>query len=159
MVVQLWKNLDREPRVLEMDGVQVRVFGQPQDMERWLHIREQAFATVRPAVRKWTESDFCAEISNRWWWSPERTGFAEVHHDPRPRVVGTVTLAIRRKGLPVVHWLAVIPAARRQGVARLLMAHLEKACWDQGYRQIALESEVGWKAAIACYQSLGYTSS
>ena len=74
-------------------------------------------------------------------------------------VVGTVTLA--RRGIspddkPVVHWLAVLPRFRQRGVGQLLMGSLEAAVWDEGGRQIWLETHEAWAEARRLYASLGY---
>jgi ribosomal protein S18 acetylase RimI-like enzyme len=85
---------------------------------------------------------------------------AEAHRLLLPStVVGTVTLA--RRGdppddKPVVHWLAVVPSARRRGVGRLLISTLEAAVWDAGERQVWLETHSAWTEALALYQALGY---
>ena len=59
---------------------------------------------------------------------------------------------------PAVHWLVVLPAARRQGVGRLLMSHLERAAWDAGHREVLLETHAQWQAAVQFYEALGYTA-
>jgi GNAT superfamily N-acetyltransferase len=74
-------------------------------------------------------------------------------------IVGSVTLALREghvATMPVVHWLLVDPLWRRRGVARLLMSHLELAAWNDGWREIELETHAGWASAVAFYQSIGY---
>jgi GNAT superfamily N-acetyltransferase len=82
--------------------------------------------------------------------------FAE---EPLAGPVGTVALALRQSAegtVPVVHWLCVLPTWRRRGIGRLLMTNLEQAAWDEGYRQVALETHESWRAAAALYDSLGY---
>ena len=87
-----------------------------------------------------------------------------------PHVIGSVTLAIRSylptvpnldpaqppAGKGVVHWLAVLPQQRRQGIGRLLMATLEAAAWDAGFRQVSLETHAAWGEAVEFYDALGY---
>jgi GNAT superfamily N-acetyltransferase len=140
--------------------LRLRTFGQPDDVERWLELRHRAFARQRVGVRTWSAADFAAEFLTKGWWMPERLWFAETPApDGAPWTVGTVTLALRGTGTaarPVVHWLAVLPEWRRRGVARLLMAELEAAAWDAGYREIYLETHAGWTAAAGFYQELGY---
>ena len=36
------------------------------------------------------------------------------------------------------------------------MTNLEQAAWDEGYRQVALETHESWRAAAALYDALGY---
>ncbi len=39
---------------------------------------------------------------------------------------------------------------------QLMLAALEQACWDAGYRQIGLETHAGWTAAARFYERAGY---
>ena len=57
---------------------------------------------------------------------------------------------------PVVHWLMVAPSARRQGIARALLSHLETTAWNAGHREIYLETHAAWQNATRFYESLGY---
>jgi GNAT superfamily N-acetyltransferase len=57
---------------------------------------------------------------------------------------------------PALHWLAVHPQWRRRGVGRRLVATLERAAWDAGYREIVAETHADWRAAAAFYERLGY---
>ena len=50
----------------------------------------------------------------------------------------------------------VAPEHRRQGLARRVLAELERAAADMGYRRAVLETGVKQEAAIALYQSVGY---
>lgn len=142
------------PKPVAIPGVALRPF-QAADVEIWLTIRHQAFDSGPISARKWSADDFRAEFLDRWWWRPERMWFAEA----AGAVVGTVTLGERgRQGesRPVVHWLAVLPAWRRRGVGRLLVAHVEGLCWDAGQRQIWLETHEAWREAVRLYRALGY---
>src|SRR5690606_445437 len=101
------------------------------------------------------------EFLQKWWWNPARMWLAEVKTitGGSLRLAGSVTLAMRGEpagAKPVVHWLMVSPDARRQGLARVLMSHLETAAWDAGYRQIWLETHAAWQAARRFYEALGY---
>jgi len=85
--------------------------------------------------------------------------FAEVDGAPAREPIGTVALAIRQSAstaVPVVHWLCVLPQWRRRGVGKLLMNTLERAAWDAGYREVALETHEGWREAAAAYEAMGY---
>ena len=144
-----------------MAGVQLRHFAGPDDIAPWLRLREAAFARQRLGVRQWTEEEFRAELLDKPWWSNERMWLAEgTALDPaQQRLIGSVTWADRattHEVRPAIHWLAVLPSYRRQGVGQLLMAALERSCWDAGYRQIWLETHVAWSAAGEFYQRLGY---
>jgi GNAT superfamily N-acetyltransferase len=110
-----------------------------------------------PAARSWSEGDFQREMLDKKWWRDDWTWLAtDVSAE---RVVGSVTLALREgtdSTVLVVHWLLVDPACRRRGVAKLLMSYLERAAWDNGWRQIELETHANWAAAVGFYQSMGY---
>jgi GNAT superfamily N-acetyltransferase len=119
-------------------------------------LRERAFAREKLGVRQWDVADFRAEFLDRSWWRPDWMWFAE---EPLAGLVGTVALALRQSAdatVPVVHWLCVLPAWRRRGIGRLLMTNLEQAAWDEGYRQVALETHESWRAAAALYDALSY---
>jgi len=77
----------------------------------------------------------------------------------RPELVGAVALASRGDGpdaTPAIHWLMVAPRWRRRGVARLLVAAAERRAWDDGHREIRLETHAAWTAAARLYAELGY---
>src|SRR5262249_47699552 len=152
------------------------------DIAAWISLRNRAMADLSPRVRTWSEVDFQSEMLSKPWWSAERSWIAiagdlrspdgvERAVDPvtrrspamgasgMERVVASVTLALREgvtATVPVVHWLLVDPAWRRRGVGRSLMSQLERAAWDDGWREIELETHAGWQAAVAFYQSIGY---
>jgi len=130
----------------------------PDDVGRWLSLRDRAMAGQTPAVRPWSPDDFLVEMLQKPWWQSERTWVAVSQPTPQ-QPVGAVTLAVRQGSageVPVVHWLLVDPAWRRRGIGRLLMSYLERAAWDAGWREVALETHSGWAAAVALYQSIGY---
>ena len=162
-VLHLYRTLLEPPELPRLPGVALRHFNDPNDVLVWLDIRHRAFAREKVGVRQWTAADFEAEFLSKPWWSPERLWFAEsepgmpdlTSHSP----IGTITLAFRGSGAeaqPVIHWLAVLPSWRRRGVARLLLASLERSCWDAGYREIGLETHAGWTAAERFYEQAGY---
>jgi GNAT superfamily N-acetyltransferase len=153
-VLHLSRYLLCQPTVPSIRGVTVRSFGGERDVDAWLDLHRRSFSSQTPAVRTWTRTDFEAEFLRKPWWSPNRMWFAEAEG-----VVGSVTLACRGRtatGLPVVHWLMVAPEWRRRGVGRCLMETLQAACWQAGYREISLETHVGWEAAEAFYRAMAY---
>lgn len=157
-VLHLRKELHEPPAVIGIDDVCVRSIAIPQDLTAWLAMRERATAELRPTVRHWTQADFFAEMVHKPWWRADRSWVA-APTDAGDTIAGAVTLAMREGSagsVPVVHWLIVDPAWRRRGVGRLLMSHLECAAWDAGWREVQLETHVGWMAAVAFYQSMGY---
>lgn len=140
----------------------MRTIELPGDLAAWLALRGRAVAWLKPAVRAWTADDFAAEMSGKPWWRAEWTWLAVAGESGNvgPQLVGSVTLAVREGAVgavPVVHWLLVDPRRRRRGIGRLLMAHLEQAAWDAGWREIQLETHANWTEAAAFYQSIGFT--
>jgi GNAT superfamily N-acetyltransferase len=159
-VLHYRKVLEERPASVEVGGVLVRGFALPGDVPAWLTLRGRAVAWLKPAVRAWTAEDFAAEMSGKPWWRNEWTWLATPIDAPQ-QVIGSVTLAVREGVagvVPVVHWLLVDPRSRRRGIGRLLMMHLERAAWDEGWREIQLETHAGWTDTVAFYQSIGFES-
>jgi GNAT superfamily N-acetyltransferase len=179
-VLQLHRRLENRPEIRAISNITVRRYQGEADIPVWLQLRHTAFARERFGVRQWSGDDFLAEFASRWWWQPGRMWLAESIEPAalgsgqgegavgqralHPQLIGTVTLAMRGEptepepARPVVHWLMVQPRWRRHGIGRLLMAHLEGAAWDAGYREIWLETHAAWDAAVKFYQSQGYQS-
>ena len=172
-VLQLTRQLDVRPNIPELPGIRLRHFESEADIDAWLSLRQKAFARERHGIRSWDRRDFQAEFLDKPWWNPHRMWLAAVQGsspglssrvdllpaEPQP-LAGSVTLALRttpHEVRPVVHWLAVAPRWRRRGIARLLIAALEQACWDAGFRQVWLETHEQWRAATDCYRALGYS--
>ena len=55
-----------------------------------------------------------------------------------------------------IHTIAVVEGFRRQGIAKRLMARLERWAKDQGAKKLLLEMRVGNDEAKPLYESLGY---
>jgi GNAT superfamily N-acetyltransferase len=158
-VIHLRKQLTEPPVTAAVAGIAVRPPRIPDDVEAWLDLRKRAMAGQAPAARPWTNADFHAEMTGKAWWRVDRMWLAQCEDSP-VALVGSATLALRegRAGsVPVVHWLLVDPAWRRRGIGRLLMSHLERAAWEAGGSEVQLETHAGWNAAVAFYQSIGYS--
>jgi GNAT superfamily N-acetyltransferase len=156
-ILHFRRQLIRPLDAVDVPGFSVRNISIPDDVAAWLALRDRAMADQIPRVRTWYDSDFLSEMKAKAWWRPERTWLAIALETES--LIGAVTLALREgtvSMIPVVHWLLVDPAWRRRGVGRLLISHLELAAWDDGWREIELETHAGWSAAIAFYQSIGY---
>lgn len=156
-IIHFRRQLSGPPVVLEVPGISVRGFIVPDDIPPWLELRDRAMADQTPHARPWSETDFQSEMLIKSWWRQDRSWLAISTEDQC--LVGGVTLAVREgsaQAVPVVHWLVVDPAWRRCGIGTLLISHLERAAWDDGWREIELETHAGWTAAVAFYQSMGY---
>jgi GNAT superfamily N-acetyltransferase len=156
-VLHFRKHLSGPPDAVEVAGICVRNFGEAGDVAAWISLRERAMADQRPRVRTWSEDVFFSEMQSKPWWRDDRTWLA--FEDGTESLIGAVTLALREGAatiVPVLHWLLVDPAWRRRRIGRLLMSHLERAAWNDRWREIELETHSGWQAAVAFYQSIGY---
>ncbi|HEX4128456.1 MAG TPA: GNAT family N-acetyltransferase [Pirellulales bacterium] len=157
VVQQLRLVLEAEPPRFDLPGFTLRHYRGPDDIDRWLELRQRAFARQRVGVGTWSRADFERELLMKPWWRPERVWFAEPRGESSP--VGMVTLAERGRGtaaVPVVHWLALLPTWRRRGIGRLLMNAVHRAVWNAGGREIRLETHSAWTAAGKLYEALGY---
>ena len=71
------------------------------------------------------------------------------------RIVGYGGIAVSGESADI-HNIAVVEEFRRQGIARRLIARLERWAKDQGASEILLEMRVGNAEAKPLYESLGY---
>ncbi len=100
----------------------------PEEAARVYAITRSAFLEYAtdvppPSALLESEADVVSDLAQGHWKAllAERDG----------RTMGCVRYEIGRKGLHFVR-LAVVPAARRQGVATALLGHLEKIARDRG---------------------------
>lgn len=160
-VLQMTRALEERGVARPTPGLTVRTFSGPQDIDRWLDLRHAAFAGESVPAGLWTRQDFQNQMLGKPWWSDDTMWFAETASEKKEdrQAVGMITLAMRGSASnlkPVIHWLAVLPQWRRQGVGRLLVRTLEAHCWDAGLREVLLETHSQWKAAVKFYEALGY---
>ena len=90
-----------------------------------------------------------------------RHSYYLVAFDPeRPETVVAYAGVYAPQGAPEaeIHNIAVVPAARRNGLARVLMNALIAFARRAGAREIFLEVRVDNNAAIALYEQLGFAS-
>jgi len=157
-ILHFRKQLAAPPVAVEVPGIYLRPIQLSNDIAPWLALRERAMASEVPRARSWSVADFSAEMTEKPWWREEHSWIATTDSAD---CVGAVTLAMRsgeNRAVPVVHWLLVDPSFRRRGIAKLLMSSLERAAWDDGHREVQLETHAGWWAAVAFYQSIGYAA-
>ena len=155
-VQQLYHSLSKSPEVAAVQGIIIRHFEDATDIGRWVELMDIAFKNLNPPMRPWTEADFKTRIMEQPGWSPAHLFLA---CDRENQVAGSVSLTFRRCGkdtLPALHLLAVRPEWRRQGIARRLVAHLELAIWEMGFREVCLEIHAAWHEAKFFYAALGY---
>ncbi len=72
-------------------------------------------------------------------------------------LVGCGALRARSETIAEVKRVFVRPAARRSGAARAIMAALEQIARERRFSEIWLETGLRQPAAVALYESLGYT--
>jgi GNAT superfamily N-acetyltransferase len=155
-VLHMSRRLIVPPACRVADGYDVRTFA-PRDVAGWLALRFRAFSDELRAVRPWSEADFAREMTAKSWWRDDHTWIATPSDRPE-ELIGAVTLAMR-KDAAIVHWLMVDPDWRRRGVGRQLVTRLERTVWDNGGREVRLESHRHWRRAMLLYAKLGYTNS
>ena len=109
-------------------------------------------------------ADLCAELGKRYG-RPPSPYTADEAADPRAGLV-----VARRNGEPVgcgalrcidettveVKRMYVAPVARRQGVARRILAALEQLATEHGYTRVILETGARQPEALALYDAAGY---
>jgi ribosomal-protein-alanine N-acetyltransferase len=71
------------------------------------------------------------------------------------RIVGYGGIALGDESADI-HTIAVVAEFRRQGIAKRLMARLERWAKDQGAKKFLLEMRIGNEEALPLYHSLGY---
>lgn len=156
-VIDFRKQLQTSPEVRAVAGVRVRHYREEADIERWLAVRNAAFADLPRGNRTWTRADFQREFLDKWWWQLERLFLAEDVESGS--VVGVVGLARRGRtesSKPAIHWLAVHPNFQHHGIARVLLSHAEHALWQSGERQLFAQTHESWTAAVTFYERNGF---
>jgi GNAT superfamily N-acetyltransferase len=89
---------------------------------------------------------------------PPQGTFLVAWLDGRPVGCGALRPApTGEPGSAEVKRMYVAPEARRRGVSRVVLAGLEDAARDLGYRRVILETGVRQPEAMALYESAGYT--
>ncbi|MBW3597141.1 MAG: GNAT family N-acetyltransferase [Planctomycetes bacterium] len=157
MIAHLSKVLQPPASNSRLHGFSVGTFGGAPDIQHWLNIRNAAFASQTAGSRPWTEADFHREFTHQPTWRREWMWFATAPDATAP--IGTVAMTpAKRQGTPAasISWLAVLPEWQRRGVGRLLIAVLEAAAWEEGFREVAAETRSDWAPAMRFYRSLGY---
>jgi GNAT superfamily N-acetyltransferase len=113
-------------------------------------------------------AEYYTEVAARYpGWSPDQGSTASVNEmsapsgrflvayiDDKPAACGTVRRLDDRTS--EIKWMFVRPLARRQGVARRLLAELEAAAREIGYTRVVLDTGDRMPEAQALYRSAGY---
>ena len=163
-VLQLAKKLEKRPQLAKVEGITLRQFKGPEDIDLWLQTRLFTFADEFSPPKPWSKQDWQREFSRKPWWTDQRMWFAQVHpplarDSENGKTIGSVTLGHRGKGInarPSIHWLMVVPEWRWHGAGRFLVTQIEQQAWDLGEREIVLDTLSEWAAAAAFYQKMGY---
>jgi GNAT superfamily N-acetyltransferase len=133
----------------------IRPFSGPADREVWLEIVNQAFA-ASGRIRPWGPAEFQRELESRDWWHPNRLLFASIPSDPH-RPVGTLALQSDvETSTTILHWLAVLPPARRQGVAGALIEAAEARTIAEGGIWLRAEAPITSVDALCLYEALHF---
>ncbi len=119
------------------------------DAEPMAALEERVFADA--GHEAWNASMFLSELSSdaaaaRSWW---------VAHD-NGELIGYAGGMVVDRDIEILN-MAVAPEHRRAGIARKLLSHVSYDAQMLGCTSASLEVEDGNTAAIALYQSLGFT--
>jgi GNAT superfamily N-acetyltransferase len=88
-------------------------------------------------------------------FAPPAGTFVVGYHDGKPVCAGGIKRIA--PDAAEIKRMYVVPAARRRGVARMLLAALEDAARQRGYRFVRLDTGPLQRHAMALYASAGYT--
>jgi GNAT superfamily N-acetyltransferase len=88
-------------------------------------------------------------------FAPPAGTFLVGYHDGEPVCAGGIKRIA--PDAAEIKRMYVVPAARRRGVARMLLAALEDAARERGYRFVRLDTGPLQRHAMALYASAGYT--
>lgn len=125
------------------------------DDPRWLALRRQLFPHHADDVLLAEMARFCAD--------PRRHGqFLRLAADGTP--LGFIELALRTdyvngtRSTPVAFLEAILvaPDARRQGIARALVAHAQAWARERGCREFASDAHADNTASHAMHRALGF---
>lgn len=72
------------------------------------------------------------------------------------RPLGCVALLSLAVDTAEIKRLFIMPSARGHGLAKRLLAELERRAWQQGAKRLLVETGNQQEAAISLYQGLGY---
>lgn len=122
------------------------------DIDAVLALEGGSFSGVR-----WTHQMFVEELmrDDRAWWVAVE--FPERGDADWGDVVGCAGIWVV-DGDAHVLGISVDPKSRRRGIARLLMEAASASAFSMGARRMTLEVSVTNAAALALYESLGFTS-
>ena len=121
-------------------------------------------ADPRSATAAGLIADLCAELSERYGRPPSpytadeaanpRAGLVVARWNGEP--VGCGALRFIDEATVEVKRMYVAPAARRHGVARRILAALERLATEHGYVRIILETGMRQPEALALYEANTY---
>jgi GNAT superfamily N-acetyltransferase len=101
------------------------------------------------------DDDYLAEVTPAMVRSPLGTFLVAWLHDA-PAGCGALKPLDSDPTVGEIKRMYTAPAARRRGVSRALLARLEAAAADLGYRRIQLETGLAQPEAMALYESHGW---
>lgn len=110
---------------------------------------------MTPAEQEADKTDYRAEVTPEMVTRPHGA-FVVAWLDGQPIGCGAVRPLQRRPGVGEVKRMYTSPDARRRGVSRAVLDHLEGIAVELGYRRLQLETGTPQPEAIALYESAGW---
>jgi len=101
------------------------------------------------------DDDYLAEVTPAMVRPPLGT-FLVAWLDATPAGCGALKPLDSDPSVGEIKRMYTAPSARRQGVSRRLLEHLERAAAELGYRRIQLETGLAQPEAMALYESHGW---
>jgi GNAT superfamily N-acetyltransferase len=114
-----------------------------------------AIAEMTPEEQALDAAEYLTEVQPEHV-RPPYGAFLVAWLDDRPVGCGAVKPLDRALGVGEVKRMYTVPAARRRGVSRALLAALEARAAELGYRGLQLETGTAQPEALALYESAGW---
>jgi len=114
-----------------------------------------AMVDLTPEERAMDAADYVAEVQPEHVRPPYGV-FVVAWIDDQPVGCGAVKPLDRALGVGEVKRMYTAPEARRRGVSRAVLAHLERRARELGYRGLQLETGTAQPEALALYESAGW---
>lgn len=156
-LLQMSRSLRRVVEIPVPQGISIRTYGGVADHSELVRVNNAAFSW-HPEQGGWTASDI-AERASEAWFDPD--GLFLAVDDSSGELVGFHWTKVHGPDLGEVYVVGVDPVAQGRGLGRALtvvgIAHLARRLADANAPVVMLYVESDNAAAIATYESLGFS--